>query len=307
MADESSGPAEDYSQENLDEVLLTEVEVAGSRQYIVYRNGAVVDAAELEHLCDKVGWPRRPLNKVQAALANSFLVSALFLEAQPPASSTRDEPSSSDSSSSSGSAPPPGSRLIGLARCTSDGAFNATIWDVLVDPEFQGQVGMPCLLGSSPFTCCAVAFCGLHVDLGRECSSMEERTSAMRAPGRWQLALPLCNPAITVCPTLHSPRFHRIITCNANTPLRGLQGLGKALVEGMTRTLLRREVTNITLFADANGEPGLLLRTEHHVGRKTAWEPWMQGMHAVLPGGGPPAWPSPLSTSSSACTCSGPT
>ncbi|KAL4438004.1 hypothetical protein ABPG77_004225 [Micractinium sp. CCAP 211/92] len=168
VADESSAPAEDYSQENLDEVLLTEVEVAGSRQYIVYRNGAVVDAAELEHLCDKVGWPRRPLNKVQAALANSFLVSALFLEAQPPASSTGDEPSSSDSSSSSGGAPPPGSRLIGLARCTSDGAFNATIWDVLVDPEFQGQ------------------------------------------------------------------------------------GLGKALVEGMTRTLLRREVTNITLFADAN-------------------------------------------------------
>lgn len=170
VADEPSSPAEDYSGENLDEVLLTEVEVGGSRRYVVYRNGAVVDAAELEQLCDKVGWPRRPLNKVQAALANSFLVSALFLEAQPPASSADGAPSSdgSSSSSSSGGAPPPGSRLIGLARCTSDGAFNATIWDVLVDPEFQGQ------------------------------------------------------------------------------------GLGKALVEGMTRTLLRREVTNITLFADAN-------------------------------------------------------
>lgn len=31
------------------------------------------------------------------------------------------------------------------------------------------------------------------------------------------------------------------------------QGLGKALVEGMVRTLLRREITNITLFADGKG------------------------------------------------------
>jgi hypothetical protein len=30
-----------------------------------------------------------------------------------------------------------------------------------------------------------------------------------------------------------------------------LQGLGKALVEQMVRSLLRRDVTNITLFADA--------------------------------------------------------
>ena len=32
------------------------------------------------------------------------------------------------------------STLIGLARATSDAAFNATIWDVLVDPAYQGQV-----------------------------------------------------------------------------------------------------------------------------------------------------------------------
>lgn len=42
-------------------------------------------------------------------------------------------------------------RLIGLARATSDHVFNATVWDVLVDPEFQGQVRayrflMPCLI-----------------------------------------------------------------------------------------------------------------------------------------------------------------
>eukprot|EP00798_Chlamydomonas_sp_ICE-L_P028340 gene28341-31464_t len=56
--------------------------------------------------------------------------------------------------------------LIGLGRVTSDHAFNATIWDVLVDPDFQGQ------------------------------------------------------------------------------------GLGKALVEQMVRALLRKDITNITLFAD---------------------------------------------------------
>ena len=101
-----------------------------------------------------MGWPRRPLNKVEAALANSFLVATLSLEdADTPMPST-----------SQGSA---GGRLVGLARCTSDGAFNATIWDVLVDPGVQGH------------------------------------------------------------------------------------GLGKAMVEQMVRTLLRREITNITLFADA--------------------------------------------------------
>lgn len=28
---------------------------------------------------------------------------------------------------------------MGLARATSDGAFNATVWDVLVSPQYQGQ------------------------------------------------------------------------------------------------------------------------------------------------------------------------
>lgn len=145
----ASGGVEDYSSEQLDEVLLTELQQpSGVPGYIVYRNGAVVDAAELESLCDKVGWPRRPLNKVAAALANSFLVATLHLEAAPPASSAA---SGSESSSDGGNGAGPSSssssqpgRLIGLARCTSDGAFNATIWDVLVDPDFQGQVGRRC-------------------------------------------------------------------------------------------------------------------------------------------------------------------
>ena len=31
-------------------------------------------------------------------------------------------------------------QLMGLIRCTSDRVFNATIWDVLVDPQYQ----VPC-------------------------------------------------------------------------------------------------------------------------------------------------------------------
>ena len=29
--------------------------------------------------------------------------------------------------------------MIGFARATSDHAFNATIWDVVVDPKYQGR------------------------------------------------------------------------------------------------------------------------------------------------------------------------
>ena len=96
----------------------------------------------------QVGWPARPVYKVEAALKNSYMVVSLTLRVTRPSQ-------------------PPSDRLIGLARATSDHAFNATIWDVLVDPEFQGQ------------------------------------------------------------------------------------GLGKAMVEQMVRSLLRKDIGNITLFADA--------------------------------------------------------
>jgi ribosomal protein S18 acetylase RimI-like enzyme len=115
------------------------------------------DEIELEDevvLVEKVGWPRRPPLKVAAALKNSDMVASLHLHTQPP--------------STDGDIPAPEKReLIGMAHATSDHAFNATIWDVLVDPLYQGQ------------------------------------------------------------------------------------GLGKALVEQMVRTLLRRDIGNITLFADA--------------------------------------------------------
>ncbi|CAD7702407.1 unnamed protein product [Ostreobium quekettii] len=101
--------------------------------------------------CLQAGWPHRPVPKLQAALRNSYLVSSLHVRVTTPgAKSSPDEET-----------------LVGIARATSDYSFNATIWDVIVDPEYQGQ------------------------------------------------------------------------------------GLGKALVENMVRTLLRREILNITLFADA--------------------------------------------------------
>jgi len=126
--------------------LIETTDEEGNYASIVYRVGFPVDANALECLCDKVGWSRRPVAKVEQALRNSFLVASLYLVARKP-----------DGASET---------LIGLSRATSDHAFNATIWDVLVDPDFQGQ------------------------------------------------------------------------------------GLGKAMVEQVVRSLLRRDIGNITLFAD---------------------------------------------------------
>lgn len=75
----------------------------------------------------QVGWPSRPISKVQTALKNSFMTSGLYLRKQPSDNSQKTD------------------QLIGLARATSDHVFNATIWDVLVDPAYQvyaSHVGM---------------------------------------------------------------------------------------------------------------------------------------------------------------------
>ena len=74
-----------------------------------------LDLYELEELCDAVGWARRPIRKVRIALQHSFIVLSMWEHR--------------------------GSfqRLIGFARATSDHAFNATLWDVAVHPDFQGQ------------------------------------------------------------------------------------------------------------------------------------------------------------------------
>eukprot|EP00878_Enallax_costatus_P007544 GHUV01007900.1.p1 GENE.GHUV01007900.1~~GHUV01007900.1.p1 ORF type:complete len:121 (+),score=39.07 GHUV01007900.1:895-1257(+) len=94
------------------------------------------------------------------------MVCTLHLQISRPSSTSSNGSNGSSSNGSSSSSIT--EELIGLARATSDHAFNATIWDVLIDPVYQGQ------------------------------------------------------------------------------------GLGKALIEHMVRCLLRRDITNITLFADQN-------------------------------------------------------
>jgi ribosomal protein S18 acetylase RimI-like enzyme len=74
-----------------------------------------IDLYELEELCDAVGWSRRPMRKVRKAIQHSFLVASMWQQR----GNTR--------------------RLIGFARATSDHAFNATIWDVVVHPDFQSK------------------------------------------------------------------------------------------------------------------------------------------------------------------------
>ena len=54
--------------------MLSEVEREGGKARIVYRPGGEVDVGELADLCSKVGWPKRPSEKVAGALENSYLV-----------------------------------------------------------------------------------------------------------------------------------------------------------------------------------------------------------------------------------------
>ena len=116
----------------------------GSVVSIVYRNGGLVDAEEVNDLCTKVTsqpyhhkqkaeivcrlslygqvqWPRRQIEKLAVALEKSYLVCHIHLcIAYPDEEGIR-------------------KRLIGVARATSDHAFNATIWDLVIDPEYQGR------------------------------------------------------------------------------------------------------------------------------------------------------------------------
>nr|ARX95788.1 GCN5-like N-acetyltransferase [Thorea hispida] len=75
-----------------------------------------INLHDLELLCDAVGWVRRPFRKVKIAIEYSFLTVSLFCIQKNNQK-----------------------QLIGFARATSDYAFNATIWDVVIHPEFQGK------------------------------------------------------------------------------------------------------------------------------------------------------------------------
>ncbi|KAF3328683.1 putative acetyltransferase NSI isoform X1 [Carex littledalei] len=93
----------------------------GSQEQIIFSLTGDIDVHALQDLCDKVGWPRRPLSKVAVSLKNSLLVATLHSIIKYPEGDEERK------------------QLIGMARATSDQAFNATIWDVIVDPSYQGQ------------------------------------------------------------------------------------------------------------------------------------------------------------------------
>ena len=73
------------------------------------------DLIELDQLLQTVGWSRRPIRRVKRALDFSILVVGLW---------RHDEKFP---------------RLVGFARCTGDGVIEATIWDVAINPVYQGQ------------------------------------------------------------------------------------------------------------------------------------------------------------------------
>jgi hypothetical protein len=69
-----------------EEVVLAESRLPdGSCSQIVFCHDKHVSASDLERLCVKVGWPARPIHKVEMALRNSFLVCSLVLRISRPA------------------------------------------------------------------------------------------------------------------------------------------------------------------------------------------------------------------------------
>lgn len=97
------------------EVLRVNGSATSTETEIVFSTDRDLDLYELEELCDRVGWARRPLRKVKKAIQHSFLVVSMWeIKGKK-------------------------RRLIGFARATSDHAFNATIWDVVVDPRYQNR------------------------------------------------------------------------------------------------------------------------------------------------------------------------
>ena len=82
---------------------------------LVFSQTHSFDLVELEQLLEAVGWSRRPVRRVRKALSNSLLKVGLW----------RHDPRIP--------------RLVGFARCTGDGVFEATVWDVAVHPLYQGS------------------------------------------------------------------------------------------------------------------------------------------------------------------------
>ena len=97
--------------------------VQSKNKKIMFSTQREINVKEVSLLCDKVGWPKRPEEKLKIALENSFLVSQMYI----------------CSNDTNGLKKDKDERLIATCRATSDHAFNACLWDIIVDPEYQGQ------------------------------------------------------------------------------------------------------------------------------------------------------------------------
>nr|UEQ11972.1 GCN5-like N-acetyltransferase Ycf52 [Kumanoa mahlacensis] len=96
-------------------ILVDKLNYKGNQIDIYLSTRKDINLYDLEKLCDSVGWVRRPFRKVKTAIEHSFLIISLFHIQNN------------------------SNILIGFARATSDHAFNATIWDVVIHPDFQGK------------------------------------------------------------------------------------------------------------------------------------------------------------------------
>ena len=97
--------------------------VQSKNKKIMFSTQREINVKEVSLLCDKVGWPKRPEEKLKIALENSFLVSQMYI----------------CSNDTNGLKKDKDERLIATCRATSDHAFNACLWDIIVDPEYQGK------------------------------------------------------------------------------------------------------------------------------------------------------------------------
>ncbi|XP_061340746.1 GCN5-related N-acetyltransferase 1, chloroplastic [Gastrolobium bilobum] len=88
-------------------------EVLESRGFVLRRSAEGLDLDSLNGVFVAVGFPRRDPEKIRVALEHTE--SLLWVEQR----KTPRQP-------------------VAFARATGDGVFNAIIWDVVVDPSFQG-------------------------------------------------------------------------------------------------------------------------------------------------------------------------
>ena len=108
---------------SIDSDLLRQVYGQGARECpspyeqinLVFSKYRQFDLIELEQLLEAVGWNRRPVRRVRRALDNSLLTVGLW----------RHDPRFP--------------RLIGFARATGDGVLEAAVWDVAINPVYQGS------------------------------------------------------------------------------------------------------------------------------------------------------------------------